>query len=796
MEAALIEGVVALETYRLARLEVHAYVTPAPAAQHAAVVPVDFQEGLHHRIHVGVYADPKLVLAYARLLAAQSGQHFLVRVHLHFLDHFLELEYVGRACCSRVRERDVEAALRPRVHIHPYQYILQGTAYVHRSAAEHAPVIAVIVLQRTVDRLEVIAVYVYVQPYVLEMVPIDAAREPSLALLHILERNVVEMYSAAVDLESSVGDVRHHGVIHLQQTVVDARSVAAEFQIVKRSLRPDFSGNAAVDFGEHPFQQALEPGDVLPVQFSFRLYPLVCRVPSGVQLEAASRVQLVAQTQVEAIELLVPQTLGEYAAQIGPGQRSGVHEEIRSNAPAVPAAAHRHLTGHRSFYPERTLADERIGYAEVEAFQGYVKRVRRVFGETSVYAYVLVAGSQFHSVEGYIAAVDHYARRHHVPFGRIEIEAGRQQPYVQAEHIFGVARHFAPGNEFALGDQRTLVLEAQAHAHHSVIGVEAQVVVLQSDAGRVQLLEGQVARKYVVAIVHREVYLFDILFFERNPSRLQRRFAQAVVAQVQAERGILVYIEARLEEGAYIARVREFEAYVVAAAHVLIHALPEQGRQFPPQSVFVQGRDELGDRPGAVVARLREAGTEIDAVAAVQRMGSETEVAYVISLAVALEQHVAYVYVSQHVPVRGAVEVGVNPQTRRRGLPLVQVHGVEVGVAYVRVELVNAVPGLRRKGEHALEYEIEGRVPADDPTVEAVLGHRSCRSYVVVFVSVEHQLVHHQGIYPQGRSLFLVQTGAESRPEGTVPEEFPAAHRSQVQILGLHCAFEAPGLIP
>ena len=69
----------------------------------------------------------------------------------------------------------------------------------------------------------------------------------------------------AVDLESSVGDVRHHGVIHLQQTVVDARSVAAELQIVKRSLRPDFSGNAAVDFGEHTFQQALEPGDVLPV---------------------------------------------------------------------------------------------------------------------------------------------------------------------------------------------------------------------------------------------------------------------------------------------------------------------------------------------------------------------------------------------------------------------------------------------------------------------------------------------------------------------------------------------------
>ena len=263
----------------------------------------------------------------------------------------------------------------------------------------------------------------YVQPYVLEMVPVDAAREPSLALLHIIERNVVEMYSAAVDLESSVGDVRHHSVIHLQQTVVDARSVAAEFQIVKRSLRPDFSGNAAVDFGEHTFQQALEPGDVLPVQFSFRLYPLVCRVPSGVKLEAASRVQLVAQTQVEAIELLVPQTLGEYAAQIGPGQRSGVHEEIRSNAPAVPAAAYRHLTGHRSFYPERTLADERIGYTEVEAFQGYVQRVRRIFGDASVYAYVLVAGSQFHAVEGYIAAVDHYARRHHVPFSRIEIKA-------------------------------------------------------------------------------------------------------------------------------------------------------------------------------------------------------------------------------------------------------------------------------------------------------------------------------------------------------------------------------------
>ena len=266
----------------------------------------------------------------------------------------------------------------------------------------------------------------------------------------------------------------------------------------------------------------------------------------------------------------------------------------------------------------------------------------------------------------------------------------------------------------------------------------------------------------------------------------------AVFRDGEAQARTVGDIHARSDEGEQVTRVVEIEIQAVGDRRPFGVGGLAQGRKFFPDSQFLNVLHHGEDGLRADVGPVGELRGELDPVDVVVGVGLDGGVADVVPSVRILEDDVGHADVADQVLVADIHEIGVRPEGDLRLAPLVDIQGMQVGIAEVGVELVGRV--LRRRGEveEALEDEIEVRVVADDAPVEGFVGIGARGQDVRIVVAEGAEPVDPDRVDPHFRAAGG-EPGLETGVQGDGAEGVVADNPARLEVFGLDVSPEEEG---
>ena len=330
-------------------------------------------------------------------------------------------------------------------------------------------------------------------------------------------------------------------------------------------------------------------------------------------------------------------------------------------------------------------------------------------------------------------------------------------------------------------------------------------VVMLAESGECGVLEVQRARLQFFSydagveassqVVEIHAHALDVVLLDRKSGRIEFPTEFSSVLYPDFHPCGIGDIEPRLDEGEQFPGVVQVDAEVViAVGTALVYAAGRiDGGKFAPGRNGLDVGKDPGDVPAAGVTHIEEIGFQLDAVDVVVGMRTYGNVSDITPPVVVLYGKVPDVNVPQDVPPAYLHEVRTHRE-RKLGTASagVEFESLQVGVADIRVELVQGVVRFRGKIEDALEDEVEVGVRADDLSVERVAGKSTCGRYAGVIITEQAGLVHIKRVHDHAwrtSTEHCMETGIE----GELPELVAGNDMSRIEGPGTQGASDFGG---
>ena len=272
-----------------------------------------------------------------------------------------------------------------------------------------------------------------------------------------------------------------------------------------------------------------------------------------------------------------------------------------------------------------------------------------------------------------------------------------------------------------LADVRGLVVEGIVEVDAVVVHHQVDVVVAQLDPAQVDGRASHVGAERVVPVVEDQPEILQVPGAEGEAAGRDVSVDASVFAHLEPQGGVLLDIQAGDEESEHFAGVEELEVHLVGRSVPGLARLLQQGRELLPDHQVLEVGDHVHQRLVPDEGALGEAGLEQHPVDVVVRVRAGPDVADVVPSVRVLQLDVPEVDLAQEVPVARADEVRIGLEGDLGRPPLVDVEGVEVGIADIGEELVGGVPRAGGQVELALDEGVQVRVVAHDAAVDGLV---------------------------------------------------------------------------
>ena len=435
---------------------------------------------------------------------------------------------------------------------------------------------------------------------------------------------------------------------------------------------------------------------------------------------------------------------------------------------------------------------QRVQQGNVEAFHPDRERIGLVGGESAVGQEFLRPVGNPQPVHPEVAAVNRHFLAVDVPFVSVVVDAGRKG--LRRDEQFSVLPVQAAFHAYVAAAQDIVlpVVEYEIRPEAVVVRREPQVVVPDLEVAGLDGPAQDAGMQGAVPVVEVQPEILDILVLQGQAAGGDVSGHHPFPVHLEFQGRILFDIQAGDEESQQFLAVVELEVHLVWRHAPGFSRIGKKGGKFFADNEFLQVIHQGDGRLFPDEGPVGKGGIEADPVDVVVGVGAGRDVADVVPAGRVLQDEVPQVHFAEDVLVLGADEIRIGLQGDLGGSPLVQVEGVEVGIAHIGIELIGGVSRLRRQVELALEEEVQIRVVADDAAVEGLAGIGARRPDAGIVVVQGLQGVHFQGVDPHPGTA-LRERGLQAGLQGDAAQGVDAGDAAGVQVPGPRRAADGDG---
>ncbi len=632
-----------------------------------------------------------------------------------------------------------------------------------------------------------------VQPHVPEAAEQEAAGHGTLSAHPVRQGDLGEMEPFRIHGNrpgNAVGDL---GEVDAEPAVHDLRPFAGYHRLVQGAGHVDLAVQAAANLVEDAFQDRSQVAEVQPAERGIGLDGTVPGIQETGKVDVPRPVQVVPDPDVETVLDVIPETEDLEPAHRPSGDGGGVAVDARQQADRrlgrgdQPGAAGRLAPDvHLSFHQQR------VQQGNVEPFHPDRKRVGLVGGEAAVGQEFLRPVGDPKPVHPEVASMDRHLLAVYIPFAPVVEDAGRKGLRRDGQFAVLPVQAAFHAQVAAAQDVVLPVVEDEVRPETVVVRREPQAVVPDLDVPGPDGPAQDAGVQGAVPVVELQPEVLDVLVLQGQAAGGDVSGHQSVLVHPEFQSGVLFDIHAGNEESQQFLAVVELEIQVVRRFAPGLSGLGQKGGKLfaDKERLQVVHQGDGGFFPDE--GTVGKGGIEADPVDVVVGVGAGRDVADGMPSGRIFQDEVPQVHLPEDVLVLRPDEVGVGLEGDLGGAPLVQVEGVEVGVAHIGVELIGGVARLGRQVELALEEEVEVRVVADDAAVEGLprIGARRPDAGIIVAEGLEG--VHLQGVDPYPGTA-LLERGLQAGFQGDGAQGVDAGDAAGVQVPGPRRAADGDG---